>query len=289
VNKGGSEATADTNKAGITVEIVGGTNAIIGYDSTKETRFVIGEVGSNSAIVSELGQQTLENKTIEGGIINNASITSPSILEVKKGTESSLTTYAQTANDGQLVFAVDTQIMYQIVDGELAPVGGGGGGVSLNWNKSTLGPVTEFVDGFKFESFNYETPDQEIFCLLSVPMSYRTGKQIRLKKGKFFCDFTGAEVFFRAQSTLVGEGFVLGSPANIHDSTNSSQLVNTTQNAINTISDLDITDVLGKINNVPVVGGDKILIKLYRDSAAEGSSAFADARLLIDSFEPSFS
>lgn len=291
VNKGGTQTTANSAKAGLTVEIGGGTNAIIGYDSSKETRFVIGDVGSTSAIVSELGQQTLENKTIEGGAINNASITIPSKLEVKQDTEANLITYAGSVDgtDGQLVFAVDTKVMYQVIDGELAPVGGGGGGVSLNWNKSTLGPVTEFVDGFKFESFNYETPDQEIFCLLSVPMSYRSGKQITLKKGKFFCDFTGAEVFFKAQSTLVGDGFVLGSPANIHDSTNTSQLVNATQNAINTIADLDITDAVGEINGVPVVAGDKILIKLFRDSASEGSSAFADARLLIDSFEPSFS
>jgi hypothetical protein len=270
-------------------KLLSGTDAAIEYDGTKETKFVIGQIGSGSAIVSELAQQTLENKTLEGGTVNNASITSPTILEVKKNTEANLISYAQSSGDGQLVFAVDTKVMYQVVDGELAPVGGGGGGVSLNWNKSTLGPVTEFIDGFKFESFNYETPNQEIYCLLSVPMSYRSGKQIRLKKGKFFCDFTGAEVFFRTVSTLIGTNFVLGTSLNTYNSTNSSQLVNTTQNAINTISDLDITDVLGKINNVPVVGGDKILIKLYRDSAAEGSSAFADARLLIDSFEPSFS
>jgi len=260
VNRDGNQLTADLNVAGIVVEITDASDARIGYSSQAESRFVVGDVGSER----EIAVRTLD-------------------------TEANLLTFATTATNGQICFATDTKVMYQVIDGELAPIGGGGGGVSLNWYKPTIGPVTEFIEGFKFESFDYQNPDQELYCLLSVPTSYRAGKPIKLKKGKFFCDFTGAEVFLRSVSTLINSSYVLGAAGNTHNSTNTSQLLNTTQNGLNNLQDLDLTDSLGKINGVSVEPGDKILIKLFRNSSAEGSSAFADARLLIDSFEPTFS
>jgi hypothetical protein len=62
----------------------------------------------------------------DNGTITNASIETPSKLEVKQDTEANLITYASTADDGQIVFATDTQKMYQIIDNELEPIGGGG-------------------------------------------------------------------------------------------------------------------------------------------------------------------
>jgi hypothetical protein len=260
VNKGGTQSSADSAKSGFTVEMSDATDARIGYDSTKESKFVVGEIGSEK----EIAVRTID-------------------------TEANLTTFATTASNGQICFASDTKVMYQVVDGELVPVGSGGGGVSLNWNKGGLGPVSEFVDGFKFESFDYQSPGQEIFCLLSIPSSYRSGKPITLKKGKFFCDDTSGDVFFKTTSTLINSSFVLGVAGNTHDSLNTTQTINSTQNGLNDLSDLDLTDSVGEINGVQVLPGDKILIRLFRDVDNESSSAAIDARLLIDSFEPTFS
>jgi hypothetical protein len=65
VNKGGTQLTANTNKAGLTVDIVDGTNAIISYDSSLESKFKIGNVGSEAEVVTVSGNQTLTTKTID--------------------------------------------------------------------------------------------------------------------------------------------------------------------------------------------------------------------------------
>lgn len=64
VNNGGNQATADSNDAGITVEMSDATDAIIGYDSTLTSKFHIGEVGSVAEIADVSSSQTLTNKTL---------------------------------------------------------------------------------------------------------------------------------------------------------------------------------------------------------------------------------
>lgn len=63
----------------------------------------------------------------DSGTITNASIETPTRLDVKQDTKTNLETYALTASDGQLVFATDEQKMFQIIDNALQPVGGAGG------------------------------------------------------------------------------------------------------------------------------------------------------------------
>jgi hypothetical protein len=62
--------------------------------------------------------------------LTNKSIISPDRLDVKQDTEANLITYAASftapAGNGQMCFATDTKKMYQIIDEELEPVGGGG-------------------------------------------------------------------------------------------------------------------------------------------------------------------
>jgi hypothetical protein len=78
--------------------------------------------GATGAVVGTTNTQTLTNKTLDG-----ASIESPIRSDVKKDTKANLETYATTATDGQLCFATDEQIMYQVVDNALTEVGAGGG------------------------------------------------------------------------------------------------------------------------------------------------------------------
>jgi len=88
--------------------------------------------GATGAVMGTTNTQTVQNKTldntntIDGSTIENASIETPSRLDVKQDTEANLTTYASTASDGQIVFATDTQKMYQIIANALEPIGGGG-------------------------------------------------------------------------------------------------------------------------------------------------------------------
>lgn len=114
VNKGGNEATADANIAGFTIEMSDATDLEFGYDSSLQSRIKVD--GKEIATVSDI--QDFTNKSIQ----------SPSRLDVKKDTEANLTTYASTAANGQICFATDTKVMYQVVDSALAEVGSGGVG-----------------------------------------------------------------------------------------------------------------------------------------------------------------
>jgi hypothetical protein len=283
VNKGGTQATANTNKAGLTVDISDGTDAILGYNSTKASKFVMGQVGSESEVITADAIQALTNKTL-----TSPSIVTPTRLDAKQGIESALITYALNAANGQFCFATDTKVMYQVVDGEIVPVGSGGGGISLSWVKDTNGPVSEFVDGFKLECFD-NISSQEIYAVLSVPSSYRAGKPIKLKGGKFFCASVAGKVFFKAQSALINSNTVLGTYTNVRTSTNLEVTVPGVSNQIASVGDLDLTDSLGKINSVAVAAGDKIRIKIFRGNASESSSASEDAKIVLDAFEPTFS
>jgi hypothetical protein len=64
LNKNGTQASADTQDAGITIEMSDATDALIGYDSTLQSKFKAGEVGSAHEIVTTQHTQTLLNKTI---------------------------------------------------------------------------------------------------------------------------------------------------------------------------------------------------------------------------------
>lgn len=65
VNDGGNQATADTNVAGLTVEMSDATNARFGYDSSLTSKFKLGEVGSEVEVADVSSIQTLTNKVID--------------------------------------------------------------------------------------------------------------------------------------------------------------------------------------------------------------------------------
>jgi hypothetical protein len=155
---------------------------------------------------------------------------------------------------------------------------------SLNWVKDTLGPISEFIDGFLFESFD-NVSVQEIYVVINVPPTYVAGTQIFLKQGKFFCaDVSPSTVQFQAVSALINASTVLGTYSNTYTSTNAAVTLSATTNLITSIGNIDLTNASGQINAVAVQAGDKIRVKLYR--LASGS--LQDARLLLDSLELTF-
>jgi hypothetical protein len=111
--------------------------------------------GATGAVMGTTNTQTVQNKTldntntIDGATIQNASIEKPSKLEVKQDEESDLITYAGTTNNGQIVFATDTKKMYQIIDNELEPIGGGG---------STSFEISQTTHGFAVGDGIYHDP-----------------------------------------------------------------------------------------------------------------------------------
>jgi hypothetical protein len=78
--------------------------------------------GISGSVVGTSDSQTLTNKIVTG-----ADIRTPVRSDVKQDTLANLTTYASSASNGQLCFATDEKAMYQVIDSELAPVGGAGG------------------------------------------------------------------------------------------------------------------------------------------------------------------
>jgi len=283
VNKGGTLAMANAAPAGLEVEITDGTNAAIAYDSTLTSKWKVGEVGTLKEVVTVSDMQTLTQKVLDG-----ADVRTPVRLDVKQGLEAALITYALTATNGQLCFATDTKVMYQVVDTELVPLGAGGGGVSLNWRGLTNAPVNSFDFGLDLYEFD-NISNNEIYATLTVPQSYRAGKPIKLVGGSYFCSSTTGNVFFRTQATLINNGVILGTFTNNRTSTNTQTTVPGVANTIASIGELDLTSLIGEINGIAVLPGNKIRIRLYRDNANESVPASEPAKLLIDGLEPTFS
>lgn len=65
VNNGGTQASADTGNAGLTIEMSDATDVELGYDSTTASKMTLGEVGSTSEVITANHSQTLLNKTID--------------------------------------------------------------------------------------------------------------------------------------------------------------------------------------------------------------------------------
>ena len=64
--------------------------------------------------------------------LSGKSIIAPEKVEAKTDTLANLTTYATTATNGEQVFASDTKEAFQVIDGVLVAIGGGGGAGSLD-------------------------------------------------------------------------------------------------------------------------------------------------------------
>lgn len=100
VNNGGNQSSADTNDAGLTVEMSDATDAIIHYDSAAASFWKIGEVGSTVEIADISTAQTLTNKSIDS---DNNTITNIVNADIKAAAAIALDKLAATTVSRALV------------------------------------------------------------------------------------------------------------------------------------------------------------------------------------------
>ena len=82
INNGGTQASADAGNAGLTVEMSDATDVEIGYDSTTASKMTLGEIGSQSEIITATHTQTVSNKTIDA---DNNTISNLEVDNLKAG------------------------------------------------------------------------------------------------------------------------------------------------------------------------------------------------------------
>ena len=82
VNNGGTQASADAGNAGLTIEMSDATDVEIGYDSTTASKMALGEIGSQSEIITANHAQTLSNKTLDA---DNNTISNLEVDNLKTG------------------------------------------------------------------------------------------------------------------------------------------------------------------------------------------------------------
>lgn len=115
-----------TDAAAITASraLVSDANGIPTHSSTTST-----EIDHLSGVTSAI-QTQLDGKVDEsGGTLTSGSVITPARLDVKQGTKAELVSYAAlpTTTNGQIVYAIDTKEMFQVIDGLLEGIGGGEG------------------------------------------------------------------------------------------------------------------------------------------------------------------
>jgi len=288
--KTGSNLDFRTLVAGINMQLTQGTDTItidnVGVDDGLN-------LGAGSGVFAQKSAGNLEFKSLTTG--TNITLT-PTTTEIQIATTAEINT-ASNLGTGTGVFAskvgVDLQfksltegahIDFTSTSTEINAKVKNIATPQLNWVKDTNGPITEFIDGFLFESFD-NISAQEIYAILNVPNTYIAGSQITLKNGEFFCVGTSpSTVQFQSVATLINSSTVLGTYTNTYTSTNAAVTLSATSNLITSIGNIDLTNASGQINAVAVQPGDKIRVKLYR--IASGSTS--DARLIMDSLEPYF-
>ncbi|MCK4499729.1 hypothetical protein KAU11_04485 [Candidatus Babeliales bacterium] len=131
INSGGTQSTADTNDAGLTVDMSDATNALIHYDSTAASKWKVGELGSTVEVTDLSSSQVITNKDIDGTTASNTSR-----LTFPKDTTSNLN--ALTRKAGTVVY--DTTLdKFKGDNGttlvEFADVSGGGSAVAVGMNR----------------------------------------------------------------------------------------------------------------------------------------------------------
>lgn len=156
LNKGGNQADANANVAGFTVEMTDATHFKMGYDSTKASKVVAGEVGSLKELLNVDSAQQAKNKSLE----------TPQRLDAKIDTKANLVTYAALvgSTSGQLCYASDEKRYYGLIDNLLAPLGVRGG-QATDSNKFVLsyGTTTELLALTREAgSMYYDTTQQKL-------------------------------------------------------------------------------------------------------------------------------
>lgn len=149
-------------------------------------------------------------------------------------------------------------------------------------------PSVNYVEGIEVWDWD-KLGDQVGYAILPVPESYIAGSQIVLENGEYATPVTVNNVHIKTETQIIrDETTVLGALGAAHTSTNVEKTVQGVANTIDPIGDLDLTDGAGEISGTPIAPGDTLLVKFFRDVAAESVTADDDARMLTRSFIPTF-
>lgn len=223
---------------------------------------------------------------VQGGDATAEGTLSTSLAQVSGRVENYTdATLPAAGSAGRLAWVTDQTTLKVDTGTVWALVGSGGGASSLRWYEpDSMGPLKS-VQSNGLEVYTFSADDDlSILCKITVPESYIAGSQAFLKYGKAFSAITTGNFLFRATSYLFKAAIDGTSVPTGHVSTNAQQAIAGTTNQIVSISDIDLSDVDGKINGVVLAPGDTILVKLQRLVTVETSGVAGDVNLIIDSF-----
>jgi hypothetical protein len=160
-------------------------------------------------------------------------------------------------------------------------LGGGGGGGSFAWElNGDFSPIEAIIKGMSVLNFD-DVSNHEIYALIVIPDSYKTGKQILLQGMKYFTSATTNNVFFKTETQLLKSGQDISAlPITGHTSSNLEVTLSGSANILRDIGDLDLTSPTGQVNGVGVAIGDLLLVKFFRDNTNETIPANADCSLI---------
>lgn len=183
---------------------------------------------------------------------------------------------------GLVVYAIAENKSYQLQAGiangdwvEFGSGGSGGGGLGpVNYFEGPNGnsPERGLLGSIETLSFARSlVVTQEIYCVLTVPLTYVTGTPMNLKVGVINIS-TSNTILLRAQATLVRPTDDYDSVTNQRTTTNAAiTMTGSTDKTVQTVT-LDIASSTGQINAVNLVAGSKILVRIYRDTDTSDDS-----------------
>lgn len=163
----------------------------------------------------------------------------------------------------------------------------GSGGGSFQWQLGDVAPVEEFENNVDVLSFTHTSSLAEIYAMAIVPVKYRAGDQIQLIGSKIYTPASSGNILIRTVTTLLRDGDIVTSLTNQHTSTN-TELTVSASNTVIDLGNIDLTDVSGQINGIAVAPSDTLIIRFYRDTAGETSSATDYAKFIKYSSSVSF-
>lgn len=140
---------------------------------------------------------------------------------------------------------------------------GGGGAGGLTWQELGSSPIKS--DEFDTENYLFTNGEaQDLFTQIEVIPTYTATDPITMRINWYSPDTSGTGLL-RAEATLIRPGTdAFNSTTNQRTTTNATVSL-TVANNLNTVT-LDLTDAGGLINAVGVSAGDKIKIRLFRDT-----------------------
>jgi len=185
VNNGGTQASADLNDAGLTIDMSDATNVVIGYDSTLTSRIKVGDLADEREVVTVSHSQTLTNKSIDADLntitnIDNNDIKSSAGIDATKlasglvdntefGYLDGVTSLIQSQLDGKASVSLNnlgvTAINADLIPSGVINLGGPSTPFTVSYISQMAGSTVSIFDGATqvgFISPNIIMPDSSI-------------------------------------------------------------------------------------------------------------------------------